>query len=189
MESSTLSKEEKASIFEIVNNMYLGYRGNKKKETKKSFKNTWKEDNNCFRLIMTLYNAEDILEGSKGKLEDDINGGWVPVDWETKKVSWKHYAGMCKHLGESIDELERTIDDVEEGKGYISEEKHKDDMKKQLEEQQEIIRALSDDVRKYKRKGNDYEYALEKHKKKSEEMLFYWRNNCEKICPKCNLID
>ena len=88
MESPTLSKEEKAGIFEIVNNMYLGHRGNKKKDIKRNFKSVWKEDNNCFRLMMTLYNAEDIVEGSKAKLEDDINGGWVPVGWETKKVSW-----------------------------------------------------------------------------------------------------
>ena len=181
MESSTLSKEEKAEIFEIVNNMYLGYRGNKKKETKKSFKNTWKEDNNCFRLIMTLYNAEDILEGSKGKLEDDINGGWVPVGWETKKVSWKQSAGMCKHLGESIDELERTIEDVEEGKGYISEEKYKDDMKKQLEDSQEIIRSKSDEVAKWRNKATFAEEKRESQVRSAKKEADYYKKAAEQL--------
>jgi hypothetical protein len=181
MESSTFSKEEKAGIFEIVNNMYLGYRGNKKKETKRNFKHVWKEDNNCFRLLMTLYNAEDIVEGSKGKLEDEINGGWVPADWETQKVSWKRYAGMCKHLGEQVESLEKTIEDVEEGKGYISEEKYKDDMKRQLEDSQEIIRSKSDEVAKWKNKATFAEEKRESQVKSAEKLADYYKKAAEQL--------
>jgi ElaB/YqjD/DUF883 family membrane-anchored ribosome-binding protein len=181
MELSTLTKEEKASIFEIVNNMFLHYKGNKKKETKKSFKNTWKEDNNCFQLIMTLYNAEDILDGVKGKLNEEINGGWIPAGWETEKVSWRKYRGMCIHLGEEIHELEQKLEDVEQGKGYVSEEKYKEDMKTQLEESQETIRDLSDKVAKWRNKSVWEEEKRVAEVKTAEKLTLYFKTQLEQL--------
>ena len=55
--SVKLSKEERGEIFEIVNSQYLNFKGAKKKSFKQNFKSVWKEDNNLFKLVMTLYNA------------------------------------------------------------------------------------------------------------------------------------
>jgi len=181
MESSTLSKEEKSDIFDIVNNMYWRLKGNKKKSTKSSFIHHYKEDNNCFQLIMALYNAEDIIEGIKGKVNDDINGGWVPIDWGTNKVPWRRYKGMCVHLGDEVQVLEQKLEDVEQGKGYVSEEKYKEDMKTQLEDLQETIRDLSDKVAKWRNKCSWEEEKRVAEVKTAEKQRDYFKTQLEQL--------
>ena len=41
---NTYTKEEKADIFEYVNNVHLHLKGNAKKQTKQKFVHTWKQN-------------------------------------------------------------------------------------------------------------------------------------------------
>jgi len=179
--SVTLSKDEKGDIFEIVNSLYLNFKGGKKKSFKQNFKSIWKEDNNLFKLVMTLYNAEDIIEGRKAKLEDEIEGGFVPVDWETKIVSWKKYRGMCIHQQGMVEILEKQLEDVEEGKGYISEESHDEAMKQLKEEQQEIIREQGDTIAKLRNKEAYHIEKKELAEKKLQVYKLYYEGEIKKL--------
>tara|TARA_R110000824_G_scaffold9011_4_gene40755 strand:+ start:3189 stop:3755 length:567 start_codon:yes stop_codon:yes gene_type:complete len=183
MEQLHLTPEEKADIFDIVNSTFLGLKGNQKKYTKRNFKSVWKEDNNCFLLIMGLYNAPDIIDNMKGKVFEEDH---KPIDWETKKVRWDKHIGYIRHLAERNDELDRELEAIEEGKGYISEETHKSLMKQQLEEQQQIIRQKGDEIAKYKKRAEDLEYKCERQSITSNKQLEFWKNSCGQICEKCN---
>ena len=158
--SVKLSKEERGEIFEIVNSQYLNFKGAKKKSFKQNFKSVWKEDNNLFKLVMTLYNAEDIIEGRRVRLEEEIEGGYgIPLDWETKKVPWKRHHGYITHCMDQVHSLEKQLEDVEEGKGYIPQELHEEKMKELKQEQQEIIREQGDKIAKLRQSE---QYARDK---------------------------
>ena len=179
--SVKLSKEEKGDIFEVVNSLYLNFKGQNKKSFKQNFKSVWKENNNLFKLVMTLYNAEDIIEDRKNKLKDEINGGWVPADWETKKVSWRKYRGMCISLGEEVEGLENELEKIKEGKGYISEEQHKKEMNKQLQEQKQLIREQGDSITKYRNESDMLREKVDFANKRCEAQKLYYEDQIKKL--------
>lgn len=163
--SVKLSKEERGEIFEIVNSQYLNFKGAKKKSFKQNFKSVWKEDNNLFKLVMTLYNAEDIIEGRRVRLEEEIEGGYgIPLEWETKKVPWTRFHGYITHCMDQVHSLEKQLEDVEEGKGYIPQELHEEQMKDLKQEQQEIIREQGHTIAKLRQSE-----AYAREKKESAE--------------------
>jgi len=179
--SVKLSKEEKGDIFEVVNSLYLNFKGQDKKSFKQNFKSVWKENNNLFKLVMTLYNAEDIIEGRKNKLNDEIDGGFVPVDWDKKMVSWKKYRGMCIHMGESYEELEEELENVKNGKGYISEEQHEDLLKQVKQDKEEIIREQGDSIAKYRNESDMLREKLDYANKRLEAQKLYYEDQMKKL--------
>ena len=180
--SVKLSKEERGDIFEIVNSQYLNFKGAKKKSFKQNFKSVWKEDNNLFKLVMTLYNAQDIIEGRKVRLEEEIECGYgIPLDWETKKVSWKTHKGYIIHLQDMIYSLEKQLEDVEEGKGYISEESHEEQMKELKQEQQEIIREQAHTIAKLKQSESFARDAMNRAKEKEDEVRKFYEKQMDII--------
>jgi len=179
--SVKLSKEEKGDIFEVVNSLYLNFKGQNKKSFKQNFKSVWKENNNLFKLVMTLYNAEDIIEGRKNKLEDEINGGWIPEDWEIKKVSWKKYRGMCIHLGEEVKDLEEELEKIKEGSGYISEAEHKAMMQNQHRDSQYKIDELDNEIRKYKNESDMLREKVDFANKRLEAQKLYYEDQMKKL--------
>jgi hypothetical protein len=186
MNYTTLTKDDKEDIFDIVNSYYLNLTGRQATITKRLFKDSWKVNKSvgCFELMMKLYEAEDIILKANGLMEAETDKTDIG-----KPISWKRFMMNVRWRDQRNKELEQQLEDIEEGKGYMNEETHKDLMKTQLEEQQEIIRALGDDVRKYKRGKEDYEDAYNRLKSSSEKMVFYWQDNCGKICPKCNPVE
>jgi hypothetical protein len=118
-----LSKQELGEIFDIVNSMYIGLKGDKKRITKKACK-LWKPDNNLYKFLIALYNSEEINEKIRKPIEEDIAEGRTPCDWETKKVSWKHHYGRMEDLNNTIERLEQDLENIESGKGYIKLEDH-----------------------------------------------------------------
>jgi len=179
--SVKLSKEEKGDIFEVVNSLYLNFKGQDKKSFKQNFKSVWKENNNLFKLVMTLYNAEDIIEGRKNKLNDEIDGGFVPVDWDKKSVSWKKYRGMCIHMGESYEELEQELENIKDGKGYISEEQHEDLLKQVKQDKEEIIREQGDSIAKYRNESEMLREKLDYANKRLEAQKLYYEDQMKKL--------
>ena len=57
-----------------------------------------------------------------------------------QNTPFPYYYRRLANANARCEELEEQLEDVENGKGYISEDTHKEEMKELLEEQQEIIR-------------------------------------------------
>ena len=83
-----LTTEEKGEIFEYVNNLYLKLKGQKKKQTKASFKNSWKEDNLLYIMMMKLNDVYDIW------CEKECQDEWT---WERENVTMEGTISKKKH--------------------------------------------------------------------------------------------
>jgi hypothetical protein len=175
-----LTSEIKGDIFEIVNTTHLHLKGDKKRATKGNFKRRWNADNMCFTLMIALYNSEEQIEKLNGEI-DEIPKVHKPEDWDTQKVSWKKYMRAILIRNEAIDLLEKQLDDVEAGKGYIKIDKHEELMKQQLEDQQVIIRDYGDQIRKWKKTANDYEYKCEKVSNRKDVQIAYLTKELDKL--------
>ena len=121
-----LTTIEKGEIFEYVNDLYLKLAGEKKKYTKRCFKTTWKEDNMCYKLLLGYNNVYDIW------LKNEQNEEWA---WERDNtitegtITKKKHMRMINMMRESERYLEQELENIKDGKGYISEEQHEEDMK------------------------------------------------------------
>lgn len=168
-----LSKEEKGLIFDIVNSMYLNYKGDEKKNTKKAFKSLWKPDNNLYKFMMCLYNAEDVINLVNDRFNNSLKEGYgIPLDWETKKVSFKKYHGMCVHLQEEIIELEKQLENIEQNKDIIKQSEHDEIVNDLNKKHKEIIDSQQDEIIKLKNllrdKEDSYNHNLQLQKEKTE---------------------
>mgnify|MGYP003152518204 FL=1 len=176
----SLTKEQLGDIFDIVNSTYLGMKGEKKRITKKACK-LWKSDNNLYKFLIALYNSEEINEKIRAPIDQLIDDGDCPCDWETQKVSWKTHNGRINDLNQSIERLEQQIEDVESGKGYISEETHKEKMSLQLKEQQEIIRGQGDTIAKLRNLEEGLRHTIECQSQKYNDQKKYYEEQIQKL--------
>jgi uncharacterized protein (DUF342 family) len=153
MELSTesLSREEKDNIFAHVNTMYLKTTGKEKKALKQQFK-TWKINKNigAYELFIHLYNAENVWN----KINDDVEFQKKIKCDENEVVLLKYHLKHIRWREQEIKELEQKLEDVKNGKGYITKEKYDEDMKHQLEELQEKFREKGNEVAKYRNEAN-----------------------------------
>ena len=162
--TAQLTPEGKAEIFDIVNSMYLHYKGDKKKNTKKAFKSLWKEDNNCYRLILSLYNADDILQKNKDIFNKELEYGYgIPLDWETKKISFRRHHGMISMLRQEVEDLEKQLENIEQEKDIIKMTEHNDIIRQIENQYKEKLEALEDNNIKLKNQLRDKE-SLHSHK-------------------------
>ena len=171
------SKSEKADIFENVNTMYLHLSGIKKSETKRSFKTVWKEDNLSYKLMIALYGAYDKWE----KLNEDEDHVWTMEHLKPGHVSIKTHERFKSFLGDEIKELQEELEKIKEGKGYISEESHKEQMKQQLQEQQEIINEISSKLGASNNRASAYETKYDIKCKDMEAQKRYYEDQIKKI--------
>tara|TARA_R110000851_G_scaffold1550_3_gene5744 strand:- start:126 stop:671 length:546 start_codon:yes stop_codon:yes gene_type:complete len=168
-------KQVSGEIFDIVNIMYLGLKGEQKRITKKASK-LWNHENNLYKFMIALYNSSDINDKIRKPIEENINNGSCPADWETKKVSWKLHHGRINSLDESLEELSTELENIKEGKGYISEETHNEAMAEQLKEQQEIIRGISDQLGKARHQAKHFEDKCELQSKDLHAKIEYYKH-------------
>ena len=152
MNYSTLNKEDKQTIFEIVNSTHLRLKGNQKKTLKSQFCNSWKMNKNigAFELFMKLYQSEDVHDKNNGYFQKYIEEGFTEPSWETKTVSFRKYKRMLLANQDEIEDLEKEIEQMKEGKNFI----HKDDHEKKLQETKDFFRSensqMTNDMLKYK---------------------------------------
>ncbi len=161
-----LTTEEKGEIFEYVNNLYLKLKGQKKKQTKASFKNSWKEDNLLYIMMMKLNDVYDIW------LKNEESEEWLDKKNTTESkgtIAMKKHMRIMNMMSEEERELELELEKIKEGKGYISEEQHKEEMEKQLQEQQEIIREQGDTIAKYRNEASMLREKLDAANKRTRD--------------------
>lgn len=173
-----LTTIEKGEIFEYVNDLYLKLTGEKKKYTKRCFKTTWKEDNMCYKLLLGYNNVYDIW------LKNEQNEEWA---WERDNtitegtITKKKHMRMINMMRESERYLEEELENIKDGKGYISEEQHKEEMDKQLQEQKQLIREQGDSIAKYKNESEMLREKLDYANKRLEAQKLYFEDQFKKL--------
>tara|TARA_R100000808_G_C2148645_1_gene156816 strand:- start:1611 stop:2183 length:573 start_codon:yes stop_codon:yes gene_type:complete len=181
MDYSALTKEEKQSIFEVVNNDHLRLKGNQKKLLKSQFCNSWKINKNigAFELFMKLYESEELYdiknEWFKKYIEDY---GFSPEHYKSQKpVPLIRHLRRVRHADEQVVELEQKLEEIKEGKGYISQEEHEYELNKVKQEQLEIIRERGDTIANLRNTEN----ALRQKLKGADRLYHEMKDNYEKI--------
>ena len=176
--SVKLSTEEKGEIFEYVNTMYLHLKGQKKKQTKQSFKTSWKEDNMCYILMMKL---NDVYEtwSEKEQHEDWEFDQYVIKNSNEKSISMVRHKRNMNFMRMDLEDKEKELDKIKEGKGYISQESHDEAMKEQKQELQEIIREQGDKIAKLRQSEEFARDAMNRAKEKEDEVRKYYENQMD----------
>ena len=144
---NTLSKEEKADIFEYVNNVHLHLKGHEKKATKQKFVHTWKQNKliGCYELFMALYNSQSVYDETNEWFKKYLNDNCeTEQDYKYKKISLAKHRRIVARRQEENDELERQLEELEEGKGYMKEEEHMEMMRDQKKSLKRDAEELED---------------------------------------------
>jgi len=156
MDYSALTREEKQDIFESVNSTHLKLKGNQKKILKRSFCDAWKLNKSvgAFELFMKLYESFDeydkMNEWFKEYLEEDPQDAHY---YRThKKIPYAKHRRFMAYRTDEIDELEKKLEEVEDGKGYIKQDIHDDEILELKKEWRNKVYALEDEVSRLKQK-------------------------------------
>jgi len=182
MEQSKLTSDDKAQIFDIVNSMYLHYKGKEKSQVKKNFKSVWKEDNNLFKFIMCMYNADDILEKNKDRFNKELEYGYgIPLDWETKKISFKKHHGMICMLQEEIEDKEKELENIEQEKDIIKMADHNDIIRQIENQYKEKLEALEDNNIKLKNQLRNKDDVCDAKVNAEIKRTNYYKDQLEKF--------
>ena len=153
MEFSTMTREDKLTVFDCVNGTWLGLKGDKRKVFRTQFCNVWKQNKNigAADLVMALFHAIDQKDSWERGLKDDvIKGiGYSEHDIKDKMMPFLTYRKIVNGIREESDELAQQIDDLENDS--ITREEHKTAMKEATREQEDKhAEEMLDLERKYK---------------------------------------
>jgi hypothetical protein len=127
MEYSSLTVKQKADYFDVVNQTHLKLTGKLKNDMKRNMKNSWKHDSNIMLIFMKLYESFEVYE----KMEECENYNDDPYinsdkkeDYLNQKISFKKHLLHVRSYQTENEGLQKKLEDVEEGKGYITQENH-----------------------------------------------------------------
>ena len=154
MDYSDITKEEKNIIFEVVNSTHLHLKGDAKRLLKRQF-TTWKINKNigAFELFMKLYESEDEYDKMNEWWKQFVEDGYGSDYYRTHKpISYAKHRRHMDYRSEEIQDLEQKLEDVENGKGYIKQETHDDEILQLKKEWRNEKMTLLDDVSRLKQK-------------------------------------
>ena len=173
-----LTASEKGDIFENVNSMYLHMTGNKKTQTKRSFKTSWNKDNMCYILMIALDNAYD----KWSKAEDQEDHKFMIQTMGNETVTLKKHTRTMNMMKEEMLSLETAISDIEEGKGYISEESHRDFIEALKNDKEEVIRDQGNTIGKLRNENEMLREKYEMSERRFEASKKYYEDTISKVC-------
>ena len=179
MEFSTMTREDKLTVFDCVNGTWLGLKGEKRKVFRKQFCSVWKQNKNigAADLTMALFNAIDQRDSWERSLRDDVDKGlgYSETDLKEKMMPFLTYRKIVNGIREESEELEQENENLKEDS--ITQDDHKKDMKElegrlQDEHEEEMLdleRKHKCEILALKRKVNSAE-ASEANAVKMYEM-------------------
>ncbi len=170
MEYSELTRNKKQQIFEIVNNTHLKLKGDEKKLLKSSFVNSWKVNKNigAFQLFMKLYESEELYDSKNEWWQELIsNDSFLEDECKNGKyISVAKYERNMRYSAEERQELEQQLEEIENEKGYITEESHNEQMEQLKKEHFQEKRELGDQIIKYRNEAERARIKLESNCKR-----------------------
>ena len=110
-------------------------------------------------------------------------------DWEFERelmgnrevVSLKKHKRFMNFMREENEELEKELENIKEGKGYISQASHDEAMQEQLHEQQGIIRETSRKLGVANNRASLYEDRYNLMETKMDAQRAYYEEQIQKI--------
>lgn len=182
-EYANYTKDDLNDIFEIVNSEHLKLKGREKIIAKRQFNSVWKRDNKglgCFDLFMKLYESYDRVEKEMNWWKEYAP---FPAQYyrEKKAVSNARYAKRIRYCETEIEELEKKLEDVESGKGYISEQDHETRLQEAIDNEKQIIREQSDTIAKLRNKENFLRDKLEHNEGRLDKQRKYYEDQIDKL--------
>ena len=170
MEYSKISKEEKQNIFEIVNNTHLKLTGDVKKALKRQFM-SWKINKTigAFELFMKLYESEELYDSKNEWFQSLINNDTFLEDQckNGQPISVAKYERNMRYSAEEREELEQQLENIESGKGYITEQSHNEEIQELKKQHFQEIRELGDQIIKYRNESSVAREKLESERQRS----------------------
>ena len=83
---------------------------------------------------------------------------------------------------EEIEVLEKKLEDVEEGKGYMSEESHRDLIEALKNEKEEVIQEQGSTIAKLRYENNCLREKYEISERRFEASKKYYEDTISKVC-------
>jgi len=185
MDYSALTKEDKQNIFEVVNNDHLRLKGKEKAALKRDFSSGWKLNKRigAFELFMKLYESEDLYDSKNEWFKKYIaDYGFSPEHYKSKKpVPIIKHIRRVHHADNQVLELEQKLEDIEEGKGYISQEDHEYKLNELKEEQQQIIRERGDTITKLRNLETGLRAKIDAANERFEAMRLFYEDQIKNL--------
>jgi len=178
---SKLTREEKATIFEYVNDLYLKLKGNKKKQTKASFKDSWKEDNLLYIMMIKLHSSYEIWDNHEQNPEWIFERDLIKDAKNTLSIPKLKHQRMMSMMRQNEYDMEVKLEEIEQGKGYMSETDHKESMEQLEKEQQQRNRENGDLVGKLRNEADFLREKLDKANKRLEAQKLYYDDQMAKL--------
>ena len=151
MDYSALTKQDKKDIFEVVNSTHLHLKGAEKSSLKRDFVDGWKLNKKigAFQLMLKLYESENVYDKMNEAFLEYVKDGYDNEHYKNHKhIPYAKHIQRMQWRNEEVEEAERQLEEIKEGKGYISQEEHEYELNKVKQEQQQIIREKSDTIGK-----------------------------------------
>lgn len=180
----TYTREEKAEVFEYVNNIFLHLKGDDKRRLKRAMTHTWKQNKTigCLELFMKLYNSYDVYDKDTEWFKKYLNESCeTEDDYKNKKISLAKHRRIVGRRQEDNDELQQQLEELEESRGYIKEEEHDEiirDIKKSLKADHQV------ELEAEQKKSYHSSLEAEKYKSRLETQIqqtLYYKKLCEDL--------
>ncbi len=170
MEYSKLSKEEKQNIFENVNNTHLKLTGDVKKALKRQFM-SWKINKTigAFELFIKLYESEDLYDSKNEWFKKLVDHDQLLkyICENDKYMSIAKYERHMRFAAQEREDLEQQLENIESGKGYITEQSHNEEIQELKKQHFQEIRELGDQIIKYRNESSVAREKLESERERS----------------------
>jgi hypothetical protein len=181
--ANTYTKEDLSSIFEIVNSHHLKLKGKQKSLTKRQFTTVWKQSNKsigCFELIKKLFEAEDIYDVESGEWDKYTH---FPPEYyrEKKAVPYFKYARHIHFVNQEVQELEEKLEDLENAKGYITQEQSNEKLEEERLSHKQIIEEKEDTIGKLKNENSFLREKLENSEARLDAQKRYYEDQIAKL--------
>ena len=179
------TKEEKESIFDVVNSTHLHLSGFERKYVRKQFLG-WKKDNihiGAYDLFIKLYESEDVYDKKIQFYKDYINdqGPFWNIYLNKEPMPFSKYQLHMKWKDEEIEETLQLLEDIKEGKGYISEESHNELIEELKNDKEEIIREQGNTIGKLRNENLMLREKYEASERRLEAAKRFYEASIDKV--------
>ena len=178
------TKEEKESIFDIVNSTHLHLCGKDRSDVRRNFM-AWKQNKSigAFELFIKLYESEDVYDKKIQFYKDYINdqGPFWNIYLNKEPMPFSKYQLHMKWKDEEIEETLQLLEDIKEGKGYISEESHNELIEELKNDKEEIIREQGNTIGKLRNENLMLREKYEASERRLEAAKRFYEASIDKV--------
>jgi len=166
------TREQKAEMFDYVNNTFFKLKGDKRKQLRKAIL-SWKQNKQigAFEMFVMLNNCEDTYDEMNESFQQYIEDYGLTANQIKNKnnIPYAKHVRRMKYKDDEIEALENEIESLKEQEGLIKLEDHKQEIKDmkerhkfELEEKDDKIKQLEAQIKLFdsRMKAKDNTHAV-----------------------------